>query len=407
MNHLENDVFSCKTKPQGIPEVKGINSGGGIVELGTGTLLLADGKIYRTSRDGGKSWSDERALNCEINVHGMIRLQSGRLAAYGVKDAHFYSTISSDDGETWLPPSMITAYPNFWFLYHAMIQLKSGRLLIAGYWAGLNSWDEGSGTMVSVHPDLQYDDVMSRGEWRGQVMGLEGHGHAPEMGMTVIFRSDDEGKTWTKHPGGLMGWFDAEGIVNGHCGQTSCFEPVIAETRDGHVLAIMRSTVGRLIQSVSRDGGEHWYSVKPTELASSESPAMIITLPNTRDLLIIWNQVSREEIRRGYRRGRLSSAISKDGGHSWGHFKTLELCEGLDDVVSIAPESPLLMVRARDCVGQLPDGWAYYHYVNADIIGEKIILRYGKGSPLLGIAEQDLQKQEHVLRIYPINWFYE
>ena len=32
---------------------------------------------------------------------------------------------------------------------------------------------------------------------------------------------------------------------------------------------------------------------------------------------------------------------------------------------------------------------------------------YSRGGPLLGIAEQDIHKQEQVLRIYPLEWFYE
>jgi len=141
-----------------------------------------------------------------------------------------------------------------------------------------------------------------------------------------------------------MEWFDFEGRPNGSCGQTSCFEPTIAETKDGNVLFLARSTVGRLVQSYSTDGGDHWNAVVPSDLSSSESPALMVTLPKTRDLLIIWNQISREEIRRGYRRGRLSSAISTDGGHSWGKFKTLELSEGLEDRDRVPPEFPIKML---------------------------------------------------------------
>jgi hypothetical protein len=133
---------------------------------------------------------------------------------------------------------------------------------------------------------------------------------------------------------------------------------------------------------------------------------MMVSLPETKDLLLVWNQMSREEIRRGYRRGRLSSAISKDGGHSWEHFKTIELSDGLEDIDRIPPEYPLTMVRARDFVGALPDGWAYFHYANMDVVGDKIVLRYLRGTPLLGIAEQNLQAQESVMRVYPVGWFY-
>ena len=64
------------------------------------------------------------------------------------------------------------------------------------------------------------------------------------------------------------------------------------------------------------------------------------------------------------------------------------------------------MVRARDRVGPVPDAWAYFHYANLDVIDDRVVVRYLRGSPLLGIAEQNLQKQESVLRLYPIDWFY-
>ena len=168
-----------------------------------------------------------------------------------------------------------------------------------------------------------------------------------------------------------------------------------------------RSTVGRLVQSFSTDGGESWLSVKPSMLPSSESPGIMVALPETGDLLIVWNQVSREEIRRGYRRGRLSSAISRDGGQSWDHFRTLELSYGLEDIDRIQAEYPIQMVRARDNVGVLPDGWTYFHYANLDVVGDKVVFRYGRATPLSGVAELHFENQGSVLRVYPVDWFYE
>ena len=399
--------ISQKPLPPGVFQSRGISANGGIIQLKDGSLMLANGRSYRLSTDGGRNWDQGHPLQCAIGAAGLIRLQSGALAIYGRKDNAVYFASSMDEGKTWSEPTQITDYPDFGPLFHSMIQLKSGRLLLTGHWGGLYSWDYRDGTMVSVHPDLQYLDVSSFGLWRGKKIQIEGHGHAPEMGISVVFRSDDQGQTWKKHPGGLMGWFDFEGRPNGNGGQTSCFEPTIAETRDGNVLFLARSTVGRLVQSFSTDGGEHWYAVVPSDLPSSESPALMVTLPPTGDLLIIWNQMSREEIRRGYRRGRLSSAISTDGGHSWEKFKTLELSEGLEDVDRVPPEYPIQMVRARDWVGPLPDRWAYFHYPNVDVVGDKVFVRYAVGSPLLGVAEQNLQKQGSILRIYPMEWFYE
>ena len=408
MTEARGKDISRKPIPEGVLQIKGISAGGGIVELRDGSWLLAQSECRRVSTDGGRSWGEAQPLNCAIAAGGLIRLQSGALAIYGSRDGSRYFASSMDEGETWSEPVLITDYPGFCPMFHSMIQLAAGRILVAGYCGGgLYGWDYQDGTMVSVHPDLQYEDVSAYGLWRGQRIQLEGHGHGPEMGMTVVYRSDDEGKTWVKHPGALMGWFDFEGVPNGQCGQTACFEPTIAEGKDGQVLLIARSTVGRLVQSFSADDGEHWCAVRPADLPSSESPAIMVTLPDTGDLLIVWNQVSREEIRRGYRRGRLSSAISTDGGHSWGNFKTLELSEGLEDIDRVQPEYPIQMVRARDWAGPLPDGWAYFHYANLDVVGDRVIVRYLRGSPLLGIAEQELHKQESVLRVYPIDWFRE
>ena len=396
-----------KAVSDGVVEMTGIGADGGIVELKDGSLMLAQGGSYRISTDGGLTWGESQSLDCEIGAGGLIRLQSGALAIYGSTGGNHCFASSTDEGKTWSEPSVICPTSAMGPMNHSMIQLSSGRLLLTGYWEGLDSWDYIGGTMVSVHPELQYLDVSAWGLWRDQRIQVEGHAHAPEMAMCMVYRSDDEGQTWEKHPGALMGWFDFEGKVNGYCGNIGCFEPTIAETKDGNVLLIMRATVGRQVQSFSSDGGEQWYAVVPSELPSSESPALMVTLPRTGDLLIVWNQMSREEIRRGYRRGRLSAAISKDGGHSWENFKTLELSEGLEDTDRIPPEYPIQMVRARDWVGPLPDAWAYFHYANIDVVGDKVIIRYSRGTPLLGVAEQNLHRQEPVMRIYPLEWFYE
>ncbi len=386
-----------KPPPEGVVEIPGIGAGGGIVGLKDGSLMLAQGSKYRISGDGGVTWGEAEPLNCEIGASELIRLRSGALAIYGTKDDNRCFASSPDEGKTWSEPSVICPTSVGSPLFHSMIQLSTGRLLFTMHGGG------GKG----IHPDLDYTEKSAYGLWRGQRLQIEGHGHLPEMGISMVYRSDDEGETWEKHPCRIMGWFDFEGIPNGNCGQTSCYEPAIVEAHGGGALLVARSTVGRVVQSYSPDGGEQWYAVRPMELASSESPAGVVRIPQTGDLLIVWNQVSREEIRRGYRRGRLSAAISKDGGHSWENFKTLELSEGLEDIDRIPPEYPIQMVRARDWVGPLPDDWAWFHYPDVDIVGDKAFVRYLRGYPLLGVAEQNLKKQEAVMRIYPLEWFYQ
>jgi len=397
-------VVFRKPPPEGVVEITdypGWAFGTSIVELKDGSLLANTGRV---STDGGLTW-EARKLNAEQGASGIIRLQSGGLAIFGKKGDNWCFSSSADEGKTWSKPSVIC--PTWAGGPEQMIQLSTGRLLVCMARDGGSSAEAIGGKLVSVHPELDYYEKTARGLWRGQIIEVEGHMHTPEMANCVVYRSDDEGQTWEKHPGALVGWFDFEGIVNGYCGTISCCEPTIAETKDGHVLLFMRAPVGRVLQSFSTDGGEHWSAVRPSELAGSESPATLARIPQTGDLLVVWNQVSREEIRRGYRRGRLSAAISKDGGHSWENFKTLELSEGLADIDRIPPEYPIQMVRARDWVGPLPDGWAYFHYPYVAVIGDKVFIWYFRGSPLLGIAERNLSKHEYVMRIYPLDWFYQ
>jgi hypothetical protein len=283
-----------------------------------------------------------------------------------------------------------------------MIQLESGRLLYPFYIS-----------FGGEHPEMKYEDVSACGNWRDQLYQVEGHGHKPEIYVTLVSISDDEGKTWSipenrwgQHPA-VMGWFDEEGKPTGHRGVTGFGEPTVAETKDGRLLMFGRPLVNRIVYSYSADGGNTWSVALPAELASSISPPRLRRIPKTGDLMVVWNQVSREEIRRGYRRGRLSVAISKDSGATWENFKTLEVSEGLEDVDRIPPEFPIKMVRARDWVGQLPEGWAFFHYANLNFAGDKVFISYLRGSPLLGIAEQNLKKQERVLRRYPLEYFYQ
>ena len=79
--------------------------------------------------------------------------------------------------------------------------------------------------------------------------------------------------------------------------------------------------------------------------------------------------------------------------------------EGLDDVDRVPPEPIRMVVRSRKTV-TLPDKWAYFHYGNVSFARDKVYVSYNRGSPLLGIAEHDFDRQDKVLRIYPLEYFY-
>ena len=413
---------------------------GGIIERKDGALMFAyanhaglktgESSIseYRVSRDAGKSWSTPQPLKCRMGIHGMIRLKSGKLGVYGdcrYGDRKIYFASSSDDGRTWIKPVQIDTYPNFYPYLHSLSQLASGRLLLAGYWEGLNAGrpDEGlhEGATDTI-PHTQY----GWGLWRGRILFCEGH-RGVEMGINIVYYSDDEGLTWKQCVGGIFGWFDERGVPNGEGGIIDVYEPNIAETKDGRLLMIMRSKTGRLLQSYSLDQGVTWLSVLPTELSASQTTPMLIRIPKTGDLLCVWNQVSSEEILRGFQRGRLSAAISRDSGLTWENFRTLELQEGMEDVARIVPEFPIpRRVVGRPGLGQLPDGFVMFSQPNIDIVGDLVFIRYGRMWPM-ATSDHPEQKppgewptmwprQEDrgaamtdgkvVLRVYPLKWFY-
>ena len=386
---------------------------GGIVELADATLMLAQGNgltesvgrtTCRISKDSGATWTKAKAFRCGMGVAGTIRLQSGSLAIYGKKskrgENNYYFSSSKDDGRTWSAPVHISA-GDFRPMFHSMIQLASGRLLLAGYCSGAE--------LNCAPEDLQRLTSSGWGWWRGARLVTEGHRTPGSMGICKTYYSDDEGRSWQGCKGGMFGWFNERGVPDGTGGLTAVYEPTVAETKDGRLLMFARCKRGRLVQCYSLDAGETWLSMQPSDLSSSQSPPMLVRIPQTGDLLCVWNQVSGAEIRCGRHRCRLSSAISKDSGQSWGHFKTIEACEGMAEVDRIVPEFPIPgIIRGNPGLGPLPDGYANFDYANLDFVGEKVFLRYSRGWPILVENGKSAEMTgEGVMRIYPLNWFYE
>ena len=401
-----------KPVPDGVVEVAGMTSSeaSAIVELRDARLMLVSGPAYRTSGDGGCSWSDSEPLaypGCARHQGlSCLRLRSGALClAYNDEETGWCAATSDDDGTTWARQGAVNLLGSPY--YDSLIQLESGRLLLPSRTC------YGNGR----HPGMSYEEASSWGTWNGLPLQVAGHYHSPEIDIAAVSFSDDDGKTWQRGEGELMGWFDADGVANGQGGVTACDEPNVAATADGRVMFLARSTVGRLVACHSDDGGETWTAVRPTELASSYSPARLRRIPQTGDLLCIWNQVSREEIRRGYRRGRLSAAVSGDGGLSWANFKTIEVSAGIEDVDRIPAERPITPVVALPDVGRLPRDFATFDYANVRFAGDKVLVMYSRSwveaapdadtATTLGERHGHAVKPgEAVLRIYPLEWFY-
>jgi len=191
----------------------------------------------------------------------LLRLQSGEIAFFYLhknssSDLEAYVKLSRDEAKSWGAPVCVTPVDR----YHVMnndrvIQLKSGRLLAP----------------VASSPDFRKLD-----HW-----------------VSSVHYSDDLGKTWRKSNSEI------------DLPKRGAMEPGLVELRDGSVMMIIRTQMGSVYRSLSRDGGVTWTAGETMGLVAPVAPATISRIPKTGDLLIVWNNAPDK-------RTPLTTAVSKD-----------------------------------------------------------------------------------------------
>ena len=289
------------------------NSEADIIELKDGRLLLGWSEFYgessaddgnarivgRISGDGGRTWGEKYTLvehegGRNVMEVNFLRLKNGDIALFHFKkydevadstwnnstsktgDCRLVMRISKDEGKTFTFSKEITEENRYLESANGRgIRLKSGRILI------------------------ECDDY---------------------FGNAFSMYSDDEGETW--HEGQLVKPLKGR-----------CWEPGAVELKNGDVLMFLRTELGGQYQTISKDGGETWSEPTATALKGSAAPISIERIPNTGDLLAIWNH-DVASISNGYRdenvknkkrsRNPLTSAISKDEGKTWKNFRNIE-----------------------------------------------------------------------------------
>lgn len=384
-----------------------------LTELEDGNLLArVDAASGSISEDGGKSWAAPFPFLQQGQPFGgqplqMVRLSGGRLGLVYTRAAGptdriehrpWYFCRSSDQGKNWsrgvamgAPAHSVQHGVFLQVAYGEIRRLSSGRLVMPLYWQ-----------FNGLHEETR--EGRAYGSLQGHRIGIEGHANRSEMGGCYASYSDDSGETWKRSRGSIMVWpLSNEERLGGFA---ATHEPVLIELKDGRLLMLMRTRVGRLFQSFSSDGGQHWSLAAPTQLSSGDSPCDIGRLPSTGDLLVIWNQCSRAEIRRGYYRSRLSVAISKDEGKSWQNFKTVECSTGMDSTLGYLPPAPIEHVRTDEDVGNLPTGFAIYQYPRLAFVQDRVVMSYQADTELVGDPPGLKWRGRVKVKAVPEEWFY-
>lgn len=331
------------------------NSEGDFIELRDGRLMFAYSRFVggrgdhdraviaaRYSADGGKTWTDsDRILVSDegqwnVMSVSLLRLRDGRIALFYLRknsltDCRPVVRFSQDEGSSWSEPRLCIDDMGYYVLNNDRARLLSSERLILP---------------VALHNKPDY----SQPDWNGQIM---------------CYLSDDQGISWRRSRS-ILTASDESGK------RLTAQEPGVVELKDGRLMMFVRSNAGCQLLSYSHDGGETWTPLVRSSIISPLSPASIERIPQTGDLLLVWNDHSNIPAELAGKRTPFHVAISKDDGTTW---------------------------EASKMIAGDPHGW--YCYTAITFVGDYVLLGHCAGDRRTtgGLGET------HVTR-FPVKWLY-
>jgi NOL1/NOP2/fmu family ribosome biogenesis protein len=103
----------------------------------------------------------------------------------------------------------------------------------------------------------------------------------------------------------------------------SLLEPGIVPLTSNEYLMNIRTNKGKILFARTRNKGLHW-TFEPSNIKSPSSPQKIIKIPNSKDLLMIWNYTDENYTATTGNRNPLSLAMSHDNGYNWNYLLDIE-----------------------------------------------------------------------------------
>ena len=284
------------------PDVKSTrNSEGDFVELADGRILFIysrfrGGKgdhatadlVSRTSTNSGRTWSRDNVVvvpnEAAMNVMSvsLLRLKNGEVALFYLRkesheDCRPNVRFSSDECVTWSAPrACVPATDNGYFVLNndRAYQLESGRIVL---------------------PLALHRRPGEKADWSGAIL---------------TYLSDDNGRTWRSGKS-MLKTFDEKGE------RVITQEPGVVALEDGRLLLYCRTRHGSQYLSYSKDAGDTWSPLVPSQIRSPLSPAPIERMPGTGDLMMVWNNHENIAPELEGRRTPLAIAVSPDDGETW------------------------------------------------------------------------------------------
>jgi len=391
------------------------------VKLDDGCLLQSAGASFRTSDDGGLSWSEPYdCIDTAGNRVGGSGASLVRLDGAGVglaanlpvetrghrRAGEIIFWRSTDAGVTWEPPVTITPPGRpCHALQDVLVRTGSGRIVMPTYLTIGQGWYWGEGAAV---PGALVD---------GQFVSTDAHFVDPHFGASEVYYSDDDGLTWQPNSDGEI-FIQTEWAGPFH----ATFEPTVAEVTPGRLVMLLRTNVGRLYQAWSDDDGDTWTRPQATVLAASPAPAQVRALPMDGHLLVVWTQQSAEEIMQGYVRTRLSAAVSRNGGGVWEFYQNVESLHEQTRVEPGAirvyrPESAFTdpgtaaHERPGEHVVDLPLGWGRWSYPSVLVDDDRVLVSHSFTETVPDPERAEMLRTgpdgtNSKLKVLPISWFY-
>jgi hypothetical protein len=258
----------------------------------------------------------ENEAKMNVMSVSLLRLANGDIGLFYLRknapdDCRLYLRRSSDEAKSFGEPTLCIPEAGYYVVNNdRVIQLTSGRLVAP------TSFRQAAGR-PAAHP-----------------------------GIAICYLSDDDGRTWRKS--------NTELLPPEHS-RSGLQEPAVVELKDGKLMMFCRTDQGSQYRSYSSDGGQTWSPAEPSGLKSPLSPASIKRIPNTGDLLLVWNDHSQIDDSLKGKRTPLSVAVSRDEGKTWGASRTLD-----DD----------------------PDGW--YCYTAITFVDDRVVLGHCAGDSKIG-----------------------